>query len=356
MKNICFMGFNLLTVSGCQKVTVSLANVLSKNNNVHLLSLCKLPNEKCYNANNNIQISSFNLSPDVRVRESLGQAFNLVKFLNSNNIDILILSGVSAIPMIAIIKPFIKCKVIFWDHENLAGRDKKSILFRKLACKVSDKTVVLSEQTLKDYKSYFKIENNKIEQIYNYTDFQNNNQCNLNSKKIISVGRINPEKGFDMAVDVARKVFKKHNDWQWDIYGDGTDFNKITGKIKEYGLENNLILKGNDNNIREKYKDYSIFVLPSYREGFALVLLEAKMNKLPVVSFDCNAGPNEIINDGVDGYLIPCYNKDEMCKKICELIENKSLRAKFSEHSQDNLYKFGKEKIISKWNKLLSEI
>ncbi len=353
MKKICFIGFGLFTIGGCQRVTISLANSLCDKYETHLLSLCEVPNNHGYNVDERVKVHSFGMPLDMRARKSLTLAPKLIKFLRKNNIDILFIAGSLPIPLVSLIKPFVRAKIVFCDHENLAGRDRKSVLFRKLACNISDKVVVLTKQTLSDYKKSFRIKDDKIEQIYNSVDYTPESQSTVTEKKIISVGRISSEKGFDMAVDAAEIVFAKHPDWVWDIYGDGPDFEKIKFKINEKNLQNNLFLKGANPNVRDKYKDYSICVLPSYREGFAVVLLEAKISGLPVLSFNCNAGPNEIINDGVDGYLIPCYNVEAMAEKICNLIENCELRKKFSEHACDNINNFSQEVIMNKWYELI---
>lgn len=356
MKKICFIGFGLFTIGGCQRVTISLANYLCEEYETHLLSLCRVPSNHGYYVDKRVKVNSFDMPLDMRARKSLMLVPKLIKFLREKDIDILFIAGSLPIPLVSIVKPFVKTKIVFCDHENLAGRDKKSVLFRRLACCISDKVVVLTKQTLEDYKKCFGIKENKIEQIYNSVDYIPENRSDVTSKKIISVGRISSEKGFDMAVDVAAEVFERYPDWIWDIYGDGPDFEKIRFKICEKNLQNNLFLKGADPHVRGKYKEYSICVLPSYREGFAVVLLEAKISGLPVVSFDCNAGPNEIIGDGVDGYLIPCYNTKAMAEKICGLIENTELRKRFSAHSLDNIEKFSSESIIRKWCNLIDKM
>ncbi len=357
MKKICFLGQNLLFMSGCSRVTVSVANNLCKDYDVYLLSFSEPPKEKNYLVDPAVKTFNFGLPNDIRARHTFKYAFKLRRFLIQNNIDVLISSGSFSIPVLSLIAPFVKTKIVFWDHENIAGRDKKSILFRYIGCKISSKVVVLTEQTLEDYKKILNVSENKLAQIYNFVEeSEHDAKCDLDSKKIISVGRVSPEKGFDLALEASKLVFEKHPDWQWHIYGDGSDFERISQKSKEYGLENNFILKGSSTSIREKYKDYSICVLPSYREGFAVVLVEAKLNHLPLVSFDCISGPGEIIADGVDGYLIMCYNVTEMSEKICKLIENPELLKSFSSHSKDNIDEFSKEKIIPRWRELIDNI
>ena len=359
MKKICFIGFNLFTVGGREKVTISLCNDLCEKYEIHILSLCKIENFRNYIVNEKVIVHSFNMPIDLRVRKSLSVVLKLRKFLIEKKIDVLFVSGILPIPAISLIRLFLECKVVFCDHENIVNRDKKTLFFRNIACKISDKVIVLTNRTLKDYINTFNIEKEKIECIYNYIDndiYSNSSKCNIFSKNIISVGRISSEKGFDMAVEAAKYIFDKHKDWQWHVYGDGPDYEKIDKKIKEYGLENNFILKGATDYILEKYKDYSIYVLPSYREGLPLVLLEAKCNMLPIVSFDCATGPSEIVNDGVDGYLVECYNTKKMAQRICNLIESVDLRKEFSNNSRENLHKFKKSNILNKWINLIDNL
>ena len=360
MKRICFIGFGLFTVGGAQRVTISLANDLCERYKVHVLSLCEIPSEKPFFVDKRVEVHTFGMPLNLRAKQSLKLFFKIRKFLIENKIDILFLAGSLPIPVVSLLRPFLNLKIVFCEHENLEGRDKKSIIFRKIACKVSDKIVVLTRQTLEDYVNFMNIKKEKLIQIYNYIDYSDSNvingSYNSKTKKIISVGRLSPEKGFDLAIEAAKEVFKKHSDWEWHIYGDGPDREKLLKKIKDYKLESNFILKGVDSNITSKYKEYSFCVLPSYREGFAVVLIEAKASGLPVLSFNCNAGPSEIVRDEVDGWLVTCYNTDEMAQKICKLIENPDIRKLFADNSRGNLTEFSRNIILKKWIKFIDEV
>jgi glycosyltransferase involved in cell wall biosynthesis len=121
-------------------------------------------------------------------------------------------------------------------------------------------------------------------------------------------------------------------------------------------LQDKVILKGQTTDMPAAYKEASMFVLTSLQESFGMVLVEAKAHKLPLLSFDVEAGPGEIIRDGVNGYLIPPYDTEIMAGKICTLIENPSLRQRFSDESHLDLDKFDKNTIISAWSNLLNAI
>ena len=100
----------------------------------------------------------------------------------------------------------------------------------------------------------------------------------------------------------------------------------------------------------------AIFVLSSRYEGFGLVLLEAQAAGLPCVSFDCKEGPREIIDNGINGFLVREGDTNELSERILLLIKNTALRRSFSKNSQKDLYRFTPEKILKEWNTVLEEI
>jgi glycosyltransferase involved in cell wall biosynthesis len=91
-------------------------------------------------------------------------------------------------------------------------------------------------------------------------------------------------------------------------------------------------------------------------EGLPMVLLEAKSQGLPIVSFDIETGPSDIVRDGVNGYLVESGNTDAMAEKICNLIESPSLRASFSENSGLDMEKFDEENIVKQWETLITDL
>ena len=103
------------------------------------------------------------------------------------------------------------------------------------------------------------------------------------------------------------------------MYGTGETFDDIKALVEKEGLDGQLKLMGNNPNVLSLYRNYSIFVLPSYREGLPLVLLEAKANRLPIVSFNIDTGPCEMVEDGINGFLIEPYDTDKMAESFLSL-------------------------------------
>jgi glycosyltransferase involved in cell wall biosynthesis len=358
VKKICFVGHFLYNHSGASRISVLLCNELCSKYDVHLLSLCGGDAPICYSTDSRVHKNAFNLNPSHRLRQIFVESFfKLKKYFHDNDFDIVFIIGSFLVPIFAALRPFSKFKIVFCDHESLVNQDWKSLMFKRIACMVSEKIVVLTNRTKKDYQKKFGLDDEKVECIYNFIDdgiYKHlGNGYDENSKMIISVGRCSPEKGWDMAVDVGKPVFAKHSDWQWHLYGGGEDYEKTARKIKDCGLEKNMILKGATNDIYARYPDYAMCVLTSYREGLPLVLIEAKIHGLPIVSFDCPTGPSEIVLDGEDGYLIECYDKKKMVEKICFLIENLEVRKIFSARSGKELSKFSKDVMVKKWIDLI---
>ena len=96
--------------------------------------------------------------------------------------------------------------------------------------------------------------------------------------------------------------------------------------------------------------------MTSRYEGLPMTLLEAKTYKLPIVSFDIDTGPDEIINDKINGFLIPPYDCNNMVERINELIENEELRQQFEEASVNEIDKFRLGNVIPKWIELISKL
>ena len=251
---------------------------------------------------------------------------------------------------------FISC-----DHTNsIVDIDTKVKKFQRyFGAKAADKIITLTTKDRDNYIRQYKIDSNKVECIYNWIDsIDSVEKYNLNSKKLVTVGRFDKQKGYDYLSKVAVNILSKFPNWQWDIYGSGDDSikEKLVEKLKEGGVVAQVNFMGNVRGIENIYPNHGIYVMTSRYEGLPLVLLEAKQYGLPIVSFNCPTGPSEIVLDGENGYLVDNFEIDEMSEKICKLIENEDLRISFSKKSMNDTEKFSKEKILQQWIQLIEEM
>lgn len=357
--NVCLAVYNIADYGGVSTVAGNLANSLCDDYNVFVLSIINDKRISPLEMRPEVHVTRL-VHPETQLREELVKVqIPLVKYLHDNKIDVLIQMGHYTGFLCSPIKLFVKTKFIFCDHGALMNQwnDKKARYMRLIASKTADRTVTLTEKTRTDYIEKFKIRGNKISCIYNWIEPSpaDSDHYKLESKKIVSVGRLSTEKGFDQLIEIMNIVSRKHPDWSLDIYGDGVMQAELATRIDELQLDN-ITLKGRNDSIRAKYKEYSLYVMPSYREGLPVTLLEAKMNKLPIVSFDVDTGPREIIRDGIDGILVEPQNILSFATAINHLIENETMRKLFSDQTTKNLIKFSKDSILPLWKHLIETV
>jgi len=290
----------------------------------------------------------------------------LIKIIDSEKIDVCISLGGKEIEFLSRLP--VKCKKVAEMHFSMNFREqflvsRHSGLIWKLLGKIRtqqlkkctkklDKLIVLTESDKKQWEKTHK----NVEQIPNFIPFDNTTVSNLEHKKVITVGRLDAQKGYDMLIDSWKHVATKHPDWELNIYGIGEWEKMLQDKINKYNLKNQVHLKGSSENIISKYVENSIYVMSSRYEGFPMVLIEAMSCGLPVVSFNCEFGPNEIIKNGVDGFLVENGNIIQLAERINVLIENEKLRKEMGEKASLNAKRFSKEIIMKQWIELFESL
>ena len=176
-------------------------------------------------------------------------------------------------------------------------------------------------------------------------------------KRLISVGRLSIEKGYTDLMDVFDIVHQQYPDWHLDIIGDGIERSTIEQKIKQNGLEQVVTLHGFQDKtyINQWLSNSSIYVMASHTESFGIVLLEAFSYGLPCVAFDSAEGANLLISNNWDGYLISNRDKNQMAKRICELIQNQNRRIIMGDNGRKKAEKYQIKEIKKEWISLLEK-
>lgn len=184
--------------------------------------------------------------------------------------------------------------------------------------------------------------------------------CNYSSHKIINVGRVDKiQKRQEILIDAFAKVAQLHSDWTVEIWGDLEWDNKYTDilkqKIESYGLEDRVFLMGTTNDVVRKLMDASIFAFPSSHEGFPLALTEAMSIGLPAVGYKSCHAVNQLIKDGVNGYL--CDDSVEnFAQKLDLLMSSYGLRCQLGKQAKEDMKKYKPKTIWDKWEKLTGKI
>lgn len=129
----------------------------------------------------------------------------------------------------------------------------------------------------------------------------------LTSHRVIAVGRLDYQKGFDRLIDIWKILHDsgRLGDWHLDIFGSGEWRQHLIDMIDLYGMGSSVSINEPTPDIYHEYADSSIMVITSNYEGFPMVMLEASVAGVPIVSFDCPCGPADFLKDGVNGFLVP---------------------------------------------------
>ena len=246
------------------------------------------------------------------------------------------------------------CYKIGWEHNHYHGDMSYADKVTKSA-KNLDALVLVSDSLRKFYKKQLADTKCKCFYIPNMLDSVPDQLSKLNEKRLISVGRLSREKGYEDLLDVFKLIHQEEPSWRLDIIGDGAQKNLLGDRIFNEGLKECVTLHGFQDKtfINNLLSKSSIYLMTSVTESFGIVLIEAMSYGLPCVAFDSAEGATELIHDGVNGYLISYRNKEEYAKKVIELIRNKKLRTKLGSAGRKTSLNYTGDKVKRDWIKLL---
>ena len=214
-----------------------------------------------------------------------------------------------------------------------------------------DKMVVLTESAKKDWS-----ELTNVTLIPDPLPFKVDEVSSLTCKRVVSIGRYAYEKGNDLLLRAWAKIQDVCDDWVLDIYGvgDQTPYRHI---FQELGVDDRRChLHESLANVQDAYLNSSLFALPSRFEGFSLVAIEAMTCGLPVVSFDCENGPRNIICDGQNGFLVQPFDVDAFAERLLMLIRDEELRHKMGAEARQSSRQYQIEDIALRWKSLFEEV
>lgn len=217
-----------------------------------------------------------------------------------------------------------------------------------------DKLVVLTKGDAKQWMKY----TSKIIVIPNPVTCIpiSTNACKKLSHRIVAVGRLHSQKGFDLLIEAFSRISSSIPKWYIDIYGHGEDESMLRNLINIKGLEGRINLKGVTNDIYHEYKKSQFLVLSSRYEGWGLVLVEAMSCGIPCVSFRCDFGPDEIITDGEDGLLIENGDIQSLADSILWMAIHEKERKEMGYNAQIRSKNFMLDDIMKQWTVFFTEL
>ena len=172
-------------------------------------------------------------------------------------------------------------------------------------------------------------------------------------KIILNIGRYSDQKNQSELIDIFRQCrftddCAGSTDWQLKIIGEGPLRGDLQKQIDRLGLGDRVFLLDKTKNIDLHYSEASIFALTSLYEGFPNVLSEAMAHGLACIAYDCPTGPGEMIEDGINGYLVPLNHREEYVEKLTQLAAE-TLRREFGERAMSASAKYDLQTIANQY-------
>lgn len=175
-------------------------------------------------------------------------------------------------------------------------------------------------------------------------------------RTVVAAGRLVRQKGFDLLIEAFAPVHERHPEWRLDIFGGGPLRAELSALIQQRGLAGAVRLRGLSRNLDDELARASIFALSSRKEGLPMVLLEAMSSGLPVVSFDCPTGPADVVDDGVNGLLVPAEDVPGLSAGLNRVIEDDAERAAMGAAAATTAAAYETPVIAAQWEELFADL
>lgn len=213
-----------------------------------------------------------------------------------------------------------------------------------------DAFVVLTEE---DKLAWGKMQN--IHVINNPLNTIPKESSNLLKKRVISLGRLTYQKGFDLLIKAWEKVHASCPEWKLYIFGNGPEKESLLKQCSNLGLNDCISINKATSKPEFELLNSSLYIMSSRYEGLPMVLLEALSYGLPIISFQCPCGPKDIIQSDY-GSLIKNEDTEKMAESIIEWIQDKNKRINAGINAKEAAQKFRINIIMDKWIKLFNSL
>jgi GalNAc-alpha-(1->4)-GalNAc-alpha-(1->3)-diNAcBac-PP-undecaprenol alpha-1,4-N-acetyl-D-galactosaminyltransferase len=352
-----------LNAGGAERVITALANAwVEQGENVSLITFEKAGYQSFYPLNPCVNLCNLNL----RVKNSsycsnvlislwklLKRAWFLRQFFKKQKPDCII-AFLDTVNITTILATFgLKVPIIVSERVDPSHHPIGALqdFLRKVTYPLADHIVVQTTQ-IQDY--FPKKLHQRISIIPNPVSLPSNELqlpgIDYKRKKIIAIGRLETQKGFDLLLQAFRVVHDKQPEWELVIWGEGSERPVLEALCAHLKLEAYVQLPGLTNNIAQVLSKGSLFVLSSRYEGFPNSLCEAMAVGLPVIAFNGVSGTADIIRHNIDGLLVPTQNVEGLTNAILRLIKDVELRKQYGNRAKEIVNRFSLEKTLAQWD------
>lgn len=357
---------------GAERVVSLLANkMVERGHQVEII--CLKVNDVYYQTDSRVKVT---LAMQ-QTKNRLTEFFWLRKYLKKQNPDVVIpfTEGVYCFTILSLLGTGIP--IIASERLDPAAMSKTRKILKRLLLPYAD-WLVVQTQSIKEY--FPKSIQKKTSIIYNpvndevfkspdglqvqgvnaassvqssKTPLEGRSQERFN--RIISVGRLYPQKNQEMMIRAFAKVADEFPDWQLVIYGEGPLRAELEFLVSSFKLHDRVLLPGRTENVIEELRKSKIFCMSSDYEGLSNAMIEAICVGLPVVTTKVS-GTEELIRDGDNGFVVAIGDVEDMTKVLFSLITQEELRNRMGEKCKEMASMFYADSVVKQWEKIVNDL
>lgn len=353
---LCFFIANLYESGGTQRVTLVLAEQLVKQGYDVSIITWYGGKKSFFNVPEKVKMYSLFDKPKINLYKtylvSLTRYSNIIKKIKpAVVIDVCVPLSIITSAALMFNRSI---KKIAWEHFNAAVSWNffTGKFSRRIVSSFYDTVVVLTSADKKMYEEKFKAK--KVVVIPNPVTLNVTRQSPGVSPFILAIGRLTYQKGFDMLLEAWAKICNRHTNWKLRLVGEGEDRDKLINQAEQLGITEKIEFIPATKAVEQYYTDASIYVMSSRFEGLPLVLIEAKAFGLPLISFNCETGPRDVITHNYDGLLVEPNNVTALAGAIEQLITLPGTRKQFAANGIAQLQKFSIPAILAQWQEIIN--
>lgn len=347
-----------LSGGGSERVVCNLANYLSdKGIEVQILTLGD--DEPTYSLKKEINRISLPKKKDRTFffGKLIKRLIRLLFFIRNNKTDVYVVFLPVTTILMLFFKFMIKCPVVASERAFPSVYSfRKQKMLQRLA-HLADGWVFQTQSQEKWYGCYIKNVPRVIIPNAINEEFLDAAYDGVKEKIVISTGRLTKQKNHALLINSFAQVLKKIPNYKLYIYGDGPEKNNLEELIFLLGLQHNIFLPGYSTEIKKIMRKASLFVLSSDFEGMPNALMEAMALGIPCISTDCDGGgAKSLIENGVNGLLVPKQNEKSMSEAIEKILVNQDLAKSLGENARKICDRLSPEKIYGEWESFILNI
>ena len=177
------------------------------------------------------------------------------------------------------------------------------------------------------------------------------------SRRVIAVGRLDYQKGFDRLLEawaLLPEALRDH--WRLDIFGQGEWQDMLEARIGTLKIGESARIHPPTKEIYKEYAASAFLVMSSHYEGFPMVLIEAMACGTPAVCFDFPCGPKDIIRDGENGRIVPEGDVRALARAMEEMMRNASARTQMGEKAREVIRTYSEESVMQQWTQCFHQL